>query len=342
VAADEALTRSEVLSGRVAVGRSGSDADGQPVEAGFGARSDGRRVTPPAPLLPAPAVDSLPARVERVLVRMPLVPVRGATRYRVQVARDDGFREVAAEGLFDSPELRFATLDDGDWRLRVRAIDADGMEGRDALHIFTLKARPEPPAVLAPAPRVELRWAAHPQARHYRVQLARSADFARVERSVEATADTALVLDDLPAGAWHWRLATVRSIVRDGRRIDDAGPWGDAQMFELRALPPLPAPPRVDAGSVLVAWGGEPGQRFDFQLARDAEFTSLLLERRLDAPELRFARPPPGRYFLRYRAIDPDGYVGPFIAAQALTLVDCIVDGSGGCIASGGDVLRAP
>lgn len=33
VAADEALTRSEVLSGRVAVGRSSSDADGQPVEA---------------------------------------------------------------------------------------------------------------------------------------------------------------------------------------------------------------------------------------------------------------------------------------------------------------------
>lgn len=306
-------------------------------------------MTPPAPLLPAPALDGLPARVERVLVRMPLAPVPGATRYRVQVARDDGFREVAAEGLFDSPELRFATLDDGDWRLRVRAIDADGMEGRDALHVFTLKARPEPPAVLAPPPgarlpaaRLELRWAAHPQARHYRVQLARSAEFTQVERSVDANADTVLVLDNLQAGAWHWRLATVRSVMRDGRRTDDAGPWGDAQMFELRALPPLPAAPRVDADSVQVAWGGEPGQRFDFQLARDAEFTALLLERRLDAPALRFARPPPGRYFLRYRAIDPDGYVGPFIAAQALTLVDCIVDGSGGCVASGGDVLRRP
>ncbi|MCU0949693.1 MAG: FecR domain-containing protein [Burkholderiaceae bacterium] len=347
VAAADGLTRSEVLTGRVAVG-SGASADAQAVDAGFGTRSDGRRVEPPAPLLPAPAVDALPTRVERVLVQMPLTPVSGAVAYRVQIAPDAAFRRVAAEGRFDRPELRFDTLDDGDYLLRVRAIDAAGLEGRDAVHAFRLKARPQPPAVLAPAPqarlpapRVTLAWAAHPQARHYRLQLARADDFAAPERSFDALTDTTIAVDLAP-GLWHWRVATVRAVTREGRVIDDAGPWGDAQRFELRALPLPPAPPQIDSRTVRIAWGGAPGQQFDFELAADAGFAQPLLARRVDAPQIGFDRPPPGRYFIRYRAIDADGYVGPFIDAQVLTLLDCVRDGSGGCIASGADVLRSP
>lgn len=351
VSTADGVTLSEVLDGRVAVGAASAAATQreQAVAAGFGVRSDGRGVETPRALLPAPAVDALPAHVERTLVRMPLPPVDGAVGYRVQVALDPEFRRVAAEGVFALPELRFNTLEDDRYWLRVRAIDSSGLEGREAVHAFQLKARPEPPLTTAPAPRarlpvprVEFGWAAHPQALHYRLQLARTPDFATIERTVEPLTATSLALDGLTAGTWHWRLATVRRVQRDGRSVDDAGPWGDPQSFELRALPPLPAPPRVDAVSVRVAWGGEPGQHFDFQLARDAAFSAVVLERQLDAPQIVFERPPPGTYYLRYRAIDADGYVGPFIAAQQLALHACVRDTSGQCISSGGDTLRAP
>jgi hypothetical protein len=296
-------------------------------------------------LLPAAAVQALPVLIERVLVRLPLPPLDGAQRLRAQVAFDPQFQRVAAEGVFDTPELRFATLEDADYVLRVRAIDAQGLEGRDAVHRFTLKARPEPPVTTAPAPRarlpvgrVEFAWAAHPQAKSYRFPLARTPDFAAVARSVDAVDGTALALDGLAAGIWHWRVATVRA----GKGGDDRGPWGDPQTVDLRALPPPPAPPRVDGATVRVAWGGEPGQRFDFQLARDAAFTQLVLERQVGEPAIEFARPAPGVYHLRYRAIDADGYVGPFIAPQLLPLFNCVRDSAGRCIGSGADALRAP
>ena len=75
--------------------------------------------------------------------------------------------------------LLAAELPDGDYVLRVRAIDAQGLEGRDADLRFRLKARPEPPLPSAPAPRavtvggrVEFAWAANPQAATYELQLA--------------------------------------------------------------------------------------------------------------------------------------------------------------------------
>ena len=64
------------------------------------------------------------------------------------------------------------------------------------------------------------------------------------------------------------------------------------------------------------AWGGEPGQRFDYQFAEDEAFATIAAAGQVDAPELKLPRPAPGAYFLRIRAIDPDGFVGAYSASQ--------------------------
>jgi len=347
VAADgaTAITRSEVLTGTVDFGADAAAGSAR-LEAGFGARVDAeRRVSAPVPLLPAPDVAALPALLERILVRLPLPRVAGAAHYRAQVAFDRDFQRVAAEQVSSGPELRFSQLDDADYFLRVRAIDAGGLEGRDALHVFRLKARPEPPTTTMPTPRarlpvprVEFAWTAHPQARSYRFQLSHDAAFASIARREDSVPGTSLVLDALAAGTWYWRVATVR----ESGGAEDRGPWGDPQQFELRALPKPPGPPAVDAATVRLAWGGEPGQRFEFQLARDPAFSAIVLEQQLAEPAIAFPRPAPGVYHLRYRAIDADGYVGPYIAPQRLELYNCVRDSRGGCIGSGADALRAP
>jgi len=59
-----------------------------------------------------------------------------------------------------------------------------------------------------------------------------------------------------------------------------------------------------------------------------------VLGRNLDKPEIDVPRPQPGTYFMRYRATDPDGFVGPFSSAQRFTIVPppCLKDSVGRCV----------
>ena len=105
------------------------------------------------------------------------------------------------------------------------------------------------------------------------------------------------------------------SIRADG----DVGPLGDVQSFVLKAMPAAPNPPREAGGRVTFSWGGEAGQQFDFLLARDAKFTALVSEKRLDNPEITIDKPSEASiYFMRFRAIDPDGFVGPYSSTQTI------------------------
>lgn len=341
------ITRGEVLTGSVALAGASGGA-GTVLNAGFGAQVDAaQRIGPVTPLLPAPDVGALPALVQRLPVQLPVTPLAQAQQYRVQVVRADGAQEVGATLLSGAPLVRIDALDDGDWIAKVRGVDRGGLEGHEARHPFRLKARPEPPVTSAPVDGARLpvgpvsfTWAFHPQATHYQLQLADTPAFGTVARKLERIAATNAEIADLPAGIWYWRIATVRSV----NGAPDAGPWSDALRIDLRPLPLLPERPAVGAAEVTLGWRGLAGQQFDFELATRADFAQPLVAQRLETPQVRFARPAPGRYFLRYRAIDADGYVGPYIAPQQLTIEpdNCVRSASGGCIGAGSDTLRSP
>jgi hypothetical protein len=345
VASGPERTRGEVLVGTVAVsGPTGAGA--QAVGAGFGSVVNAAgQVSPPVPLLPAPDTAALPRLQERVLMRFPLPALPGATAWRGQVARDAAFQQVLADVLTDvtapGTELRIADLPDGAYHLRLRGVDAQGLEGRDADLTFTLKARPEPPLPSTPEPaqrlfgtRAEFSWAANTDADRYRLQLATEPGFAQPLRDLPELRGLRTTLEALAPGTYHWRMRSLRA---DG----DAGPWGDAQAFELRPDPPQPKPPVIGDRSVRFAWAGLPGQQFDFQVARDEGFAAPLVDRRLDLTEIEIGRPGNGRFWVRLRAIDPDGFVGPFGAPQYFDVPNCLRDGAGNCARSSGEPVVA-
>lgn len=338
-----ASTRSEVLEGAVAADGIAAQ-PGQLVKAGFGVVVDrSGRVAPPVPLLPAPDLSQLPALQERPLVRFTLNPLAGATAYRGQVSRDASFEQLVADTRTASTELRIADLPDGDYLLRVRGEDANGLQGLNTEHRFRLKARPEPPLPAAPAPRAifsgdraDFAWTANPDARSYRLQLSRSEDFATLVQDLRGQTERTLPLAGLAPGVYFWRLASERSAT-------DQGPFGAVHRFELRAVPPPPKPPRVGEQSIQLSWEGLPGQTFEVQFARDAAFTALILERKVDTTSLELDLPGSGRFFVRLRARDPDGFVGPFTTPQQFDIPNCLRDGSGACIkANGQSILIAP
>lgn len=333
--------RAEVLDGVVGL-KSAQTASGPEarVEAGFGAVADASgKVSAPVPLLAAPGVAGLPRLQERPLVRFRLEPVAGAAAYRAQVLRIQPPGEVLNEQVITGTELRVADLADGEYVLRLRGIDARGLEGREAQHAFKLKARPEPPFTSAPANRGKVRatevgfaWATAVDAAQYRFQLARDESFATLAHELRATSSTAHSVASLATGEYFWRVASIRV---DG----DQGPFGDVQRFTLLPPPANPEPPSVVGDQLIFTWGSEPGQTFEFQVARDTRFADVVSNLKLREPKVAVSRPGPGRYYMRLRAIDADGFVGPYTATQSFALPNCLTSALTGQCVSGGDGL---
>ena len=314
-----ASTRSEVVEGAVRLAP-GEQATRVELPAGFGAKNDASR-NPPlvVKLLEAPDLASVPALFERPLVRFKLAAPADALR--VQVAEDSAFdRIVSDQRVPAGTDVRIAGLDDARWYLRARRVDAQGIEGFDASLAFVLKARPEPPAYRAPRAdakqsigAVEFAWASNVAAPRARLQVASDASFNtllldrdNIEGAVASTSfDT--------AGLYHWRLASVRA---DG----DHGPFGDAQRFELRPLPEPPkGGPAADGKTLVFNWSGRLEDRQQVQLARDEAFTQIVAQDELKSAE--WVLPTPGlggKYFFRYRSIEPDGFVSPYSSTLSI------------------------
>jgi hypothetical protein len=351
VDADATRSRAEVLEGVVVAQglQAGPSNPERRLAAGYGTVIDAKgQVAPPTALLAAPDLTGLPALHERPLVRLSVPQMPGAASWRVQVGEDDRFDALLADVQSATPELRIAGLADGRYSIRLRAVDSQGLEGRDARAILVLKARPEPPLPSAPAPRAELvgaqvafAWAASGEAQRYRLQLAQAGDvadpFATPVHDVRDIAVRSLSLDRLPPGRYVWRLASVRA-------NGDQGPFGDAQGFALRALPPPVAPgapPSVGDNSMRFFWQGLPGQRFDFQLSADPAFNTLLDERQLDVTEIELPLPQAtGRFYIRLRSRDADGFVGPWSAPQYVDVIPCVRDSAGACVRVQGGLLQ--
>jgi hypothetical protein len=67
---------------------------------------------------------------------------------------------------------------------------------------------------------------------------------------------------------------------------------------------------------VLLTWGQGDAARFNLQVARDPEFKQILREETVDGAQWLLRQPEPGRYFVRVRAIDASGFIGPYGQAQ--------------------------
>ncbi|HEX4857783.1 MAG TPA: FecR domain-containing protein [Usitatibacteraceae bacterium] len=318
VAAERGGSRGEVLEGVVGVASPDSRNE-LALQAGFGTVVDATgQAAAPVRLLSAPDLAAAVDLQERIVLRFRFSALAGATQYRGQIAADPQFQRLLKDAMFKSPEAKFGDLPDGNYFLRVRGVDARGIEGEDRVLPFRLKARPEPPFLSAPADRhkssagpVQLTWSSALEAASYRIQVASDSRFTRLlldEAGIAATQRSV----ELGPGDYFWRVASTRA---DG----DRGPYGDAQSFVLKALPKPPDPPKEEGGRVRFSWGAEPGQVFDFQLARDAAFADLVASQRLDQPTITVDKPTSaGMYYMRYRAIDPDGFIGPYSGAQTL------------------------
>jgi hypothetical protein len=317
MSAQQQTARAEVVSGRVQAA-AGTTSVG--LDAGFGlVATPGAPLAPPRAILAAPAVTPPSGPVLRLPVRVTWSALPQAVRYRAQLFAAGASQAQITDVLVDTPEARWTSIDDGTYRLVVRGIDAEGLEGRDATASVVVDARPEPPFANAPAnasriygDRTEFKWTKSEGAASYDLQVATDAAFTAPIVDVRSRADVSDA-HALSPGTYYWRVA---SRTADGER----GPFGDPLAFTQRRYPDgRNATAGVDRTTLTLRWSaGAPGETSEFQLAADRDFARVLVNRTLAESEITAPRPEPGVYFLRVRALDADGVAGPYGPIQQI------------------------
>ncbi len=315
IGVDGAASRTEVLQGLVSVGNDLGSVD-VPENFGTVVEKDAPPVKP-VQLLDAPDLDVVPSLVRYLptVVRLDTPP--GAAGYHIQIATDDEFLQLVLDRKVKNRFMIDQALADGSYHVRVRALDARGLEGRDAVTRLTVDARPQAPLVRQPLPGKVLHagdlvfsWAEVEAADKYRFELAADEAFrdVRTERMVDGTRITLPVSE----GSWYFRLTSVTS---EGR----AGPPGRTVKIDVLPVPPVPQPkpPATEEGKLVLAWQAVEGvASYHVQVAADRDFQELLVDESTSTPVLKVPRPPSGFYYFRLRSVDAEGYQGAFGPAQ--------------------------
>lgn len=312
VASDPAATREETLEGTVDLAASGqvvkvADGQGSLAEAG-------KPPGPPVALLPAPDVSALPARIGILPIRFTLPALPGAQSRLGQIAADPRFQQLLLENRSDTPQLSFADLPDGRYLLRVRAADAQGLQGRDAAHPFELDARPFAPLLTAPGPRVrtatpDLQWSAVVGATAYQVQLVRDERFADPVATARTTASKLTLPTALQPGTYHWRVASVEGV--------EQGPFSPPQRLSYDPLPGAPelnqAAPAFEKDALTLAMPAPPtGLHYEWVLAHDPELDQVVLRGKSSDGRLHASPVKPQNVYLGARLVEADGTAGPY------------------------------
>lgn len=137
VRASDSGAQSEVLSGSAQL--DSSQAGNATLRPNQGAAIDSQgKLLGIRPLLPAPELTEPVRGGQGWTATFP--PIPGAASYLVRVATDEAGHHLVSSRQFDSPDITFSASRPGTYYVIVRAIDADGVMGKDAIQPFLGRA----------------------------------------------------------------------------------------------------------------------------------------------------------------------------------------------------------
>lgn len=138
--ADSDSTTVEVLNGKVAVDAAGNGVSRNSemlVAAGYGnVTRSGSLPGATVKLLSAPALVEPGKLQDTATVAFDLTPVDGAHAYRTEIATDAGFLDLVRDTDTSATHSAFENLPEGDYFVRVSAIDANGIDGLPQIYTF--------------------------------------------------------------------------------------------------------------------------------------------------------------------------------------------------------------
>ena len=312
-------SRAEVLMGKVDVSGGGAT---RRVQTGYGAIGRAQQpLSEPIKLLARPNIDGEKLSMfDRVPIQFKLPPLQNAIAYRLQIARGLAFDEILFDQRQATEQIRGPDLPDGEYWLRIRGIDGNGLEGQNAETKFLLNARPAAPFPVGPKPGAGVAeespafsWSRLESAQGYHFQIARDTTFGKLVVDMPNLTDNNVTIEKkLRLGVYFWRVSAIEA--QEGE-----GPFSDPQ--ELRRVPPAPQAnqPEIGDDSMDIRWrAGSAGQQYQFQMADEDSFSKPMIDIKSADAKISLPTPDGGTYYVRIRTIDPDGFIGPFGTPQSI------------------------
>ena len=318
------------------------------VKAGQGAVIDAEgKLGLSRPLPASPDLTALPEVFENInSLAFTLNDIAEGGGYEVRVARDEGMQEVLRNGVFRTRRIQFTALDDGPYTVGIRALDSDLLAGPEARRPIRVNARPEPPLYQSPPPGGRTTSDAGQLICSEVVngithlQVSSRADFRQPEIDQPQLESCRFGMQTLAPGSYFWRVASLVALP-DGTLKH--GPFAAPQSFIVAETPNVTGI-EADEGSdePTLRWGGQPGQTFRGQLARDAAFTQIVLETGLTSPSWTLTGQVRGIYFVRIEARDASGLVGPFSPVFRVRIGSVVRSSSGSLTLGDGSPVERP
>ncbi len=242
VSAEDNATTQETLEGKVALEAANEEVM---VNMGFGSKAEqGKPPKPPVKLLPAADTSQMKAFFNQLPVIFDMSKLNGAMGWVGEIASDKQFSSIITETESNTQQLDFGDLPDGQYFLALRAQDQLGISGYDALHPFTLNAKPNQPSMLAPElkaiirdARPTLRWGQVDTAEKYKLEVATDQAFNQILEQQIIIGNQYQLQQSLKQGSYFWR---VSSIAKDNNGEADYGPAIEFKTFTYKPLPEKP------------------------------------------------------------------------------------------------------
>ena len=215
----------------------------------------------------------------------------GATKYRLQLAKDALFDTVVVEDtnlVGTSYTLTDPLTNNRPYHWRMRAINSSGQSDWSSAWAFTTIGLPPSPPTLASPPNgaqdigvdTTLSWNSAEGAESYRLEVSSDSTFATTQTNVAGiTATTYRVTALVRQTVYYWRVQAANVVGEGG--------WSDKWHFTT--IPPVPGPPTIvfpPANAVDVTpnpptftWNpGSGAASYDFQISLATEFVDTALD----------------------------------------------------------------
>jgi hypothetical protein len=238
--------------------------------------------------------------------------------YRIEVGRDKALSVLVSDHLSDQASLSLPELADGQYWVRVRGIDANGLEGKSRTIAVLLDTQPQPPLSLNPPDNAvlrgtvpELEWTKTEGVDSYLLEIAKDTGFEQIVHRVPDLQISHYRPQEISEpGVYYWRVTSILQ--------DEMGPPGVVRSWQ--AKPNLDAVESTISSTdekVTASWveAGE-GYQYQVQMALDADFETIELDQHLTASQITFDQRNGQARYLRVRVIDTDGYTGPWGSVQ--------------------------
>ncbi len=308
-------TRTEVLEGKVALAHKNGPHSALP--AGYGMAMQKNCRVEAIPLLKAPQISEDSLLAERLPIDLQLAAVDDARRYRTLVSAKGLSSAVVSDQVTEIAVMRIRDIPDGDYVLRVRAIDAKGLEGEELVRPLTVNARPGPPFAISPgadarlaALRPEFSWARNSEASGYHFQLAANPEFkAPLIDEPSLAVSTFHSPKDLAEGKYYWRVATISA-------SEGHGPFSSPDSFTRTPA----SPGKIGVEQQNLRWQKLDNARYRIQVGTEKDLEKPLIDRVVEQNSLTLDELDAGQYFVRIQTLGASGLSSQWTNVQSFTV----------------------